>query len=111
MKSSYDAQAEQMMKTERAVYYDGSEEVKLKSEGEPLTLRKPGMLLDFTEETSEKLKNILDTSGSPVMESVPNEIDEIIREEISAFLADATSAEDCAKKIQSRVSLWLAEHK
>ena len=111
MKSSYDAQAEQMMKTERAVYYDGSEEVKLKSEGKPLTLRKPGMLLDFTEETSEKLKNILDTSGSPVMESVPNEIDEIIREEISAFLADATSAEDCAKKIQSRVSLWLAEHK
>ena len=56
------------MKTERAVYYDGSEEVKLKSEGKPLTLRKPGMLLDFTEETSEKLKNILDTSGSPVME-------------------------------------------
>ena len=35
MKSSFDAQAEQMMKTERAVYYDGSGEVKLKSEGDP----------------------------------------------------------------------------
>ncbi|MBR4895522.1 MAG: hypothetical protein IKZ41_03770 [Clostridia bacterium] len=111
MKSSFDAQAEQMMKTERAVYYDGSGEVKLKSEGDPLTLRKPGMILDFTEKTAEKLKTILDTAGSPVMESVPNEIDEIIREEISAFFADAASAEDCAAKIQSRVSIWLAEHR
>ena len=68
------------------------------------------MILDFTEKTAEKLKTILDTAGSPVMESVPNEIDEIIREEISAFFADAASAEDCAKKIQSRASIWLAEH-
>ena len=35
----------------------------------------------------------------------------IIDEEISVFLGGAVSAEDCAARIQSRVSLWLAEHK
>ena len=32
------------------------------------------------------------------------------REEISALSAGVGTPEDCAKKIQSRVSIWLAEH-
>ena len=36
---------------------------------------------------------------------------QIVREEISAFLSGVASAEDCAAKIQSRASIWLAERK
>ena len=35
----------------------------------------------------------------------------ITTEEVNAFYGGVGSAEDCAKKIQSRVSIWLAENK
>ena len=37
-------------------------------------------------------------------------ISAIIEEELSAFAAGVGTAEDCAAKIQSRVSIWMAEH-
>ena len=40
----------------------------------------------------------------------PPEVMEIIREELSAFAGGVRSAEECAAVIQSRVSIWLAEH-
>ena len=45
----------------------------------------------------------------PLTERLAPEISSIIREEISAFFAGVGSAEDCAAKIQSRVSIWLAD--
>ena len=39
------------------------------------------------------------------------ELGEIVNEEISALSAGVSTPEDCAKKIQSRASLWLAENR
>ena len=39
----------------------------------------------------------------------PNDVTAIVEEEISVFLGGVGTAEDCAKKIQSRVSILLAE--
>ena len=41
---------------------------------------------------------------------MPIDVTDVVREEIPAFLGGVGTAEDCAKKIQSRVSIWLAEH-
>ena len=43
-------------------------------------------------------------------EELPFEVASIIREEISSFLGGVGSAADCAGKIQSRMSIWLAEN-
>jgi hypothetical protein len=40
-----------------------------------------------------------------------SDLTEIVQEEISAFADGIVTAEDCAAKIQSRVSIWLAENK
>lgn len=66
----------------------------------------------FTEEDYEKLTEILDEAGTPLLETQKYaDIRGILREEISAFLGGVGTAEDCAAKIQSRASLWLAEHR
>ena len=49
-------------------------------------------------------------AGTPMISRVPEEVQEIIDEEISGLLGDVSTPESCAKKIQSRVSIWLAEH-
>ena len=36
---------------------------------------------------------------------------DIVREQIPVFDTCFGTVEDCAKKIQSRVSIWLAEHR
>ncbi|MBQ2724383.1 MAG: hypothetical protein IJF78_01625 [Clostridia bacterium] len=65
----------------------------------------------FTEEDSELLLHLLEEkAGIPLYLTVDEEVSNIINEEISAFLAGARTAEDCAALVQSRVSLWLAEH-
>ena len=57
-----------------------------------------------------EMKTMLDEIGMPAVNGVPAEIAEIVEEEISVFLGGASSAEDCAKKIQSRAGIWLSEH-
>ena len=65
-----------------------------------------------TAEDFARFEAFLDNdAGYPLTERISPEINEIIEEEISAFFAGVGSAEDCAKKIQSRVSIWLAEHR
>ena len=66
--------------------------------------------LGFTEEDAAEMKTMLDGIGMPAVNGVPAEIAEIVEEEISVFLGGASSAEDCAKKIQSRAGIWLSEH-
>lgn len=54
----------------------------------------------------------IDSIGSPFMDAyLPDEVENIIEEEISAFLAGACTAETAAKMIDSRVSLYLEESK
>ena len=62
-------------------------------------------------EHKSRLTELLDTPVTPLLRSVPKDVMEIINEEISAHLAGRGTAEDCAGKIQSRASIWLAEHK
>ena len=58
-----------------------------------------------------RVRAYLDAEGSPLLEETPDAVREIVSEELSAFLAGHGSAEDCAEKIQSRVSIWLAERR
>ena len=71
----------------------------------------PGVQIPFTEEDAQALFRWFDEDiGYPAAESVDREIEAIVNEEVSRYLAGANSAADCARIIQSRVSLWLAEH-
>ncbi len=64
----------------------------------------------FTDDDAKELENFLDTKvGAAQNELIPGQVTDIIAEEISAYLADKSTAEACADRIQSRVSLWLAE--
>ncbi len=58
----------------------------------------------------EELYDFLDNIGIPLTLETSSAIDEIVEEEISAYLAGVGTADDCAEKIQSRVEIWLAEH-
>ncbi len=63
----------------------------------------------LTDEEVEKVIEIFDNMGSPIMEKAPAAVEEIVKEEMSSYFSGMGTAEDCAKKIQSRVEIWLAE--
>ncbi len=63
------------------------------------------------EEQIARVRALLDAPVAPAYEDLPMEISSLIREEISSFLGGVGTAEDCAKKIQSRVSIWLSENR
>ncbi len=75
------------------------------------TMRKPGFRMRFDEAEAAKILDWFDNKiGLPVTQTVGTELSDIINEEISAYLGGIRTAEDCARIIQSRVSIWLAEH-
>ncbi len=65
----------------------------------------------LTEETAAAAREFFDTflDGTRTT-AVPTAIHGIVREEVSAYLGGARSAEECANVVQSRVGLWLAEN-
>ena len=71
----------------------------------------PGTLSTFEHEDRDKYIALLDEIGTTAAEKGVPQIYEILYEEVSAFLAGRETAESCARIIQSRVSIWLAEHK
>ena len=75
----------------------------------------PGIAYEIVPYCSEKdvetAKRLVKTAGRPFREQISVDVQSIVNEEISAFLGGVGTAEDCAKKIQSRASIWLAEHK
>jgi len=74
-------------------------------------LGSPGWVCVPSWEDYGRYTELLDTEcGYPMTESIPADVAAIVREEISALSAGVGTPEDCAKKIQSRVSIWLAEH-
>ena len=76
------------------------------------TLDKPGYVFEFTEEDAARLKKDLDSRNvTPIAGRLPSAVREIVEEEISAYLLGKATAEGCAAAVQSRVSIWLAEHK
>ena len=74
-------------------------------------MREPGIRKFFTEEDAKAMLKWFDEElGAPAAEAVDAEITEIVNEEITTYLGGAKSAADCARIIQSRVSIWLSEH-
>jgi len=71
----------------------------------------PGILSTFTREDRDKYVKIFNDAGCTPDEAGIDEIYDILYEEMSAFLGGVGTAEDCAAKIQSRVSIWLAENR
>ncbi|MBR5366490.1 MAG: hypothetical protein IK132_09640, partial [Clostridia bacterium] len=65
----------------------------------------------FDEAELSFLRGWIDGAGEPFTDAFPSELYEIVKEEIDAWLGGMGTPEDCAKKIQSRASIWLAEHK
>ena len=73
--------------------------------------KQPHITVSIKKEDLDAFRILLDNAGGPYIGSVPLEIREIVEEEISTMTAGVSTAEQCASKIQSRVSIWLAEHK
>lgn len=74
-------------------------------------MQEPGIRKFFTEEDAKAMLAWFDNEvGAPTSDAVNEEITAIIEEEISSYLGGAKTASDCARIIQSRVNIWLAEH-
>ncbi len=72
----------------------------------------PGIETALTEEDADRLRDLFENRlGVPYDPAVSEDVVAIVNEEVSAFLGGLGTAEDCAAKIQSRVSIWLAENK
>ena len=72
----------------------------------------PGIETALTEEDADRLRDLFKNRlGVPYDPAVSEDIVTIVNEEVSAFLGGLGTAEDCAAKIQSRVSIWLAENR
>lgn len=70
----------------------------------------PYTVEEWDEETAEKSLEYLDNEGMRLTDRLPAAVTDIVNEELSAFFAGQGNADDCAKKIQSRVSIWLSEN-
>ena len=112
LKSAFDRRAEDLWNTQSILYFNGQTESY--SGYEPFTeadLKSPGYICRLGKSDTDRLKTLLDDIlGYPMIDAVPETVTEIANEEVSAFLGGVGTAEDCAKKIQSRVSIWLAEN-
>jgi hypothetical protein len=77
-------------------------------------LGEPGTLISITADMAEELETLLDSAGIPgcgdMWRGTPYDLRAIILEEEARYLAGAITAGQCADNIQSRVSIWLAEH-
>ena len=74
-------------------------------------LDRPGIVVFFTKDDAARIRDFLDQPVNPLEGAVNDEVQSIIREEISALSGGSVDAAGCAARIQSRVGLWLAEHK
>ncbi len=71
----------------------------------------PGITAKFTQEEADEFFDLLENrTGGMITSSIPEEVMGIIGEEVSSYAAGVNTAENCASKIQSRVSIWLSEH-
>ncbi len=72
-------------------------------------LSKRGTLVLYNEDEYKNYLDFIDTVGSPLSEVIPNEITDIIKEELSTYENTSRTAEETAKILQSRVSIYLSE--
>ena len=74
---------------------------------DPLVKANGGMIYRFDQEARARMMKFLDMRCEPIKNN--DDIIEIILEEVSAMTAGHSSPEECAKKINSRVKILLAE--
>ncbi len=112
LKSDLVAILEEMYQTLYTITFDGGMSTgRYTEEAYNKPLSEPGIRKRFTTEEGDALLRWLDTEvGAPISHTAHGDIIAILQEEISAYLTGDKSAADCAHIIQSRVSLWLAEH-
>ncbi len=113
LKDRFEAGMEPLYHAEYIQYFNGMRQSHPRPDP-PTTyadLRSPGYIIAFTEEDAAHITESLSSAGVPLSKRIPDEVTAILNEELSAFLAGHGSAEDCAGKIQSRVSIWLAERR
>ena len=111
LKTEFEKQAAEFYDKQLVLYFTGGQEVWDKEEAKTeADLTQPGMLTEITPEDCARLTEMLDEVGVSYRSLLPDEVEELIWEEVSAYLAGVGSAEECAKKIQSRVGIWLSEH-
>lgn len=114
LKTMFDRQAEEYLSYEYEIWYSGGMSWGPADPENPKTtedMTEPGIIAHFTEEDAAFLKDYIDKNvGFSSSAAIATEINSIVTEEISSFTSGVKSAEECAKVIQSRVSIWLSEH-
>ena len=90
----------QYFEDEQAKMYDS---MGLKISNAPYTLE------EWSEETIKRGLEYLDSEGMKLSDKLPAAIMDIINEELSSLLSGNGTVDNCAEKIQSRVSMWLSE--
>ncbi|MBR5680983.1 MAG: hypothetical protein IKX19_10060, partial [Clostridia bacterium] len=71
----------------------------------------PYLEKDLTPDCVAWFEEFCDRPVMPLLSKAPADLTAIVNEELSEFFAGAISAEDCAARIQSRASIWMAEHR
>ncbi|MBO7404863.1 MAG: hypothetical protein J6V24_07860, partial [Clostridia bacterium] len=105
LKDEFEKYIEECDGREFAYYDDGTQ-------NDGLTDRRktaPGLHMTFHKEDAEELRAILENAGRPWLVGFDDSLTEIMTEELSALTAKHVTPEECAERLQSRVSLWLAE--
>ncbi|MBQ3706814.1 MAG: hypothetical protein II889_02795 [Clostridia bacterium] len=113
LKSRYREMIEDYLGGSLAMWANGSVSVAAEGMDHDYMIRqngKPYLEKDLTPAGTAWFEEFCDRPVMPILSKAPADLDAIVNEELSAYFAGAVSAEDCAKKIQSRASIWLAEH-
>jgi len=75
-----------------------------------LSDRGPGAYAELDDTVLTMIRGMISQGGTKTGRNAPEEITAIVHEEQSRYLAGAITAEECADIVQSRVSIYLAEH-
>ncbi|MCR5681987.1 MAG: extracellular solute-binding protein [Clostridiales bacterium] len=114
LKNLFDVAVQQTLDQTYFLYFSGGGGAVTKDPEHPFTeadLTAPGFVFDFTEEDAARFRALFDSRNvRRIADQIPSEVNAIVTEEISSFLAGHSTAETCAAAIQSRVTLWMAEH-
>ena len=119
LKSAFDAEMEEKQK-EKIVRLENGRSISVSSSDteeqiEEMIRMQFGKMAYTVEPVYEAdiawMRRMYDTPGDRAIDLLPTAVKDIIFEEVLELEGGVGTAEDCAKKIQSRVSIWLAEHR
>ncbi len=114
LKPRFDKESEAELERYEIHYFSGGVRAGSLRDDDPRAKppKQPHYISVLEENDLARFKNYLDEeAGFPMIDFVSPEINAIVLEELSALEGGVGTPEDCAKKIQSRASIWLAEHK